>query len=212
MNYFEETSTSKDDLDALTDFLLGFIRIPNSNFQTNFLPTVRTWFCHRPMTLQYEHKLTDKAFFIARGFVFSYFYSNDQEIVAFRIFKEGEVALIPESFTSGNPALYSLMACANTRLLEISLTQDSYLYQLSTDGVIPVLQIVSLMFAKDVEKDKMLSLGRKESIRRFYELYPDLFGNTSFQFRDMYIARHLNMNPVTFSRLRSQLFPYYPFR
>ena len=53
---------------------------------------------YRTQVIQYENKLADKAFFVAQGLVYAYFFYPDQEVVAFRIFKVGEIALIPESF------------------------------------------------------------------------------------------------------------------
>lgn len=206
----EEIENSRADFEALMDFMLGFMRVVDPGFEQELFGMLRTWVYYRPGMLQYEHKMADKAFFVAKGLVFAFFYNLDQEIVAFRIFKKGEIALIPESFISGQVAGYSLMVCADSRLMEISASQMGYVYEAFPQAVMLALKIVAGLFDKDVQKDKMLSLGKLESIRRFYELYPDLYGNTGMQFFDMYIARHLNMSPITFSRLRKELFPSYP--
>lgn len=210
MAYFDVVPTSREDFDALLKFTFDFSRIPDVKFEEHFFSLVRTLNYHRSEVLQYENKVSERAYFIAKGLVFAFFYNRDQEIVAFRIFKEGEVAMIPDSFMNGKVAEYSLMTCADTRLLEITRANAFDLYQTFPLMVMLTVQLLGDISIKDMDRDKVLSLGRKGSITRFYELYPELYGNTSFQFRDMYIARFLNMNPVTFSRLRRKLFPNYP--
>lgn len=207
---YETVKTSPEDFRALVDFMQAFMRVNDPRFEADLLEILQTKVYYRPMALQSEGKLADKAFFVAKGLVFAFFYDQDQEIAAFRIFRAGEIALIPESFMNGKVAKYSLMVCADTRLLEISLEQMQLMYGAFPQAVMLALLIVADMFDKDVATKRMLLLGHKKRILRFYELYPELFGNMSFLFRDMYIARHLNMSPVTFSRLRSELFPGYP--
>lgn len=210
MAWFEELSTSREDFDALIGYLFAYRRLPELKFEEMLFGKLKTLVYHRPMILQYECKLVERAFFVARGFVFAFFYNQDQEIVPFRIYREGELALIPESVRKN--ADYALMVCADTRLMEIPFDEVSELYRAFPWSLMAVLRVMVAGFRRDFDKSRMISLGHKESIRMFYELYGELFGNVSFRFRDMYIARFLNMNPVTFSKLRRELFPAYPLR
>ncbi|MEQ7802061.1 hypothetical protein ABDJ41_19855 [Pedobacter sp. ASV1-7] len=212
MAWFEEIDTPRKDFESLMGCLFVDRRLPDLGFEGVFFGMLKTLVYHRPMILQYERKAADRAFFVVRGFVFAFFYNQDQEIVPFRIFRQGELALIPEGIRENVPADYALMVCADTRLLEVSFEQMKELYQAFPWCLMAVLRVMATGFFRDFDKSLMISLGHKESIRRFYELYGELFGNVSFRFRDMYIARFLNMNPVTFSKLRRELFPAYPLR
>jgi CRP-like cAMP-binding protein len=210
MALFDNIPTSTKDFEAILQCIENFSRISDSRFENELFSTIKTFVYHRPTILQYENKLSDKSYFVAKGFVFAFFYDENQEIVAFRIFTKGEVALIPDSFMNLRIAGCSLMVCSDSRLLEITHADALYLYETFPEIVMVTVQMLAEMNMKDVDRDKMLSLGKKGSISRFYELYPELYGNTTHQFRDMYIARYLHMNPVTFSRLRRELFPNYP--
>lgn len=206
MNFSNQLPTATQDFTALMDFMTGFMRVTDANFEQQLRGLLKTKLFYKSIVIQAEHKLADKAFFVAQGLVFAFVYNKDQDIVPFRIFRAGEIALIPESFMNGRSARYNLMACADTRLLEISLTQMNGVYNGFPQAVMLALQIVAGMFEKDLEKQRMLILGRRQSIVEFYNRYPELLRKNTFLFRDMYIARYLHMNPVTFSRLKANLF------
>ncbi|MFA4867838.1 MAG: hypothetical protein WC623_06565 [Pedobacter sp.] len=212
MAWFEGIPTSREDFEALMGCLFADRRLPEMGFEGRFFGMLKTLVYHKPMILQYERRAADRAFFVARGFVFAFFYNGDQEVVPFRIFREGELALIPEGIKENVASGYGLMVCADTRLLEVGFEQIRELYLAFPWFLNAVLRVVAGSFGADLDKSWMMALGNRESIRRFYELYGELYGNTVFQFRDMYIARFLNMNPVTFSKLRREIFPAYPLR
>jgi hypothetical protein len=212
MAWFDEIASSGEDFESLMGCLFLDRRLPDLGFEGAFFGVLKTLVYHKPMILQYERRAADRAFFVARGFVFAFFYNRDQEIVPFRIFRAGELALIPERIKENVASGYGLMVCADTRLLEVGFEQVRELYLAFPWFLNAVLRVVAGGFGCDLDKSWMIALGNRESIRRFYELYGELYGNSAFQFRDMYIARFLNMNPVTFSKLRREIFPDYPWR
>lgn len=203
---FEEFPATFDDFQSTMAGLSQFLRISDQRFEDTSRPKLITSVYHRPKIIQHEQKIADKSFYVKQGMAFAFYYDCNNEIVPFRLFVAGEIAQIPESLHTGKPATYSLMACKNTRLVEMGHQNLQEIYTLFPEAVFLSLHITASLCEKDRMKDQMQGLDNKESILKFYKTYPFLYRNNVLWFRDKYIAAYLHISTITFSKLKRKIY------
>ena len=204
--HFEEFPATFEDFQATMACLAAFLKVSDSRFEDTSRSRLITSVYHRPQIIQFEQKVADKSYYVKEGMAFAFYYNSNNEIVPFRLFKAGEMARVPESLHTGKPATYNLMACKNTRLVEMNQQGLQEIYAQFPEAVLLSLHITASVCEKDRLKDEMQGLDNKESIIKFYEVYPFLFRDTMLWFRDKYIAAYLHISPITFSKLKKKLF------
>jgi CRP-like cAMP-binding protein len=206
MKNLKTNLVTDEEFSHLSSFLDSFERISDRSFYHKLKEILDVAEFKHPKTIQHHLKNANKAFYISKGMVIAYYYNDDQEVIPFRIFLKGEIALIPESFMLEETARYSLMAMGNTKLLVISKANVYDLFYHYPQTVRLAIKIISSLFHKDLERDALMGNGHSTALEKFYHQYGDIISGNMMEFRDKYIAAYLHMSPITFSRLKKAFF------
>ncbi|PWS32642.1 Crp/Fnr family transcriptional regulator [Pedobacter paludis] len=191
----------------LIAFLNSFKRIDDETFKNELDSEMEYVSYSKPTVIQKENKVANKAFFCIQGMVYAYYKKETGDIVPFRIFQKGEIAVLADSFFNKRRASAGLMACADTNLLSIDSIALKQIFNNHPGAVLLAANILSCILDKDRLRNILLNLKGVDRIREFYQQFPVLALENNLQFMDKQIAAYLHMTSVNFCKLKSEVLP-----
>jgi len=190
----------------LLAFLNGFKRIDELTFRNDLNAVMEFSEYDHQTDIQHENKVADKAFFVVRGMAFAYYRDARGNQVPFRLFPKGEIALLPNSFFNKRRAKTGLIACADTELLSIDSLSLRKIFVKHPGAMLLTANILASIMDKDRIRNILLDMKGIEKVREFYHQFAALEAENEMQFLDKQIAAYLHMSPVSFSRLKAELY------
>jgi len=190
----------------LLAFLNGFKRIDEVTFRNDLDSEMEFSEYHKPTEIQHLHKVANKAFFVVRGMAYAYYLDADGNQVPFRLFPKGEIALLPNSFFNKRRAKTGLVACGGTQLLSIDSISLRKVFAKHPGAMLLAANILASIMDKDRIRNMLLDMKGIEKISEFFLQFPFLGEENEIQFLDKQIAGYLHMSPVSFSRLKAEIY------
>lgn len=138
---------------------------------------------------------------IRKGLVRKYFLKGEEEIVT-KIAREGSLVCASDSFLSGQPTLYWIETLEPTTVISFSKESLESMY---TEGKqfekLGRLILTKLLVDRENWELEFATLNIQERFMKFVEENPHLVSRVP----QKYLASYLNIQPETFSRLKSSL-------
>lgn len=193
----------------LFDYLARFELIDDARFEQQLKEfLVGLWCDSGEEVLHHEGEICKKAWFISKGMVYLYFPDPQRDnAVIFMIYREGEIAFIPDSFMNGNPSTCYVVACMDTELLEITKKQVELLHILFPQFLKLQIGILAAIVEKANERHVLHCLEPETRIRTFFEQYPELLPTKkTVKMRDKHIASYLRIDTSHYCKYKNKIF------
>lgn len=147
-----------------------------------------------------------KCWFINSGMVIGMTRVNNRNIISM-IFKEGEFAILPDSFFYNHLPNCYFIACPDTHLLEMSSEDVKEVFERFPKAR-ELFNMIIIFNAKNVlERAKLPRLPAKEGVIELHRLYRDIVGpNRKVKLMDVYQANFLGITKGTFSKILRQIY------
>jgi CRP-like cAMP-binding protein len=182
--------------------LLNSIQEINPALEPYLWKVMTALYCDKTTILHEQDEVTDKAYFIATGFVVIYrFVEGNLEVI--RICGKGEI-VAGSSFMLGSSSPYYIMAIKGTYLLEVTARQMEYAYHNIPETESLARKVLASFEAKELERDNMVRKGGEESVLYFYTQFLELFPAGALV-KDEWVASYLMMTATNLSLIRTRL-------
>jgi CRP-like cAMP-binding protein len=157
----------------------------------------------RSKTLEWEHKIPKRAYYVAIGFVIVYGLDERGKPFPFRIYGRDTIVALNCFMTQGHSA-FRIKACKGALVWSINAGDLKNLYQ-NMDGMelFALRAALDLGAAQEVLRANLLALEPELRIIEFYLLiFPELLPVKNSPIFDGEIAKFLDISLPTFRRIR----------
>lgn len=196
----KDAEMSKPALDRLLKLLKSIG--PLETAAENYLRSVmKPKFCVETHDLHEQDEPIDKSYFISRGYMIIYYIEDGVKYVL-RICGPDEI-VSPDSFLTGLKSNYYIKVFKDTYLLMITEAQMEYA-QAEIPGIATLtLKTIRSFEVKELERNRIISVGGQKSVLYFYNAYPGLLYTKIIGDDD--IANYLLMSRSNLSAMRNDL-------
>lgn len=167
-------------------------------------PKMTSWYSAGNCMLLSFGEIRKSIFFVSKGMVVAFYLDHTGTKVAHTLFVDGEMAILQDSLKVEKPAMFCLMACPNTHLIEIP-TDD--LVQAAFPNADSLIQtMLSHQDYKVLERDLLRQYFGEERIRAFFDRFLMVlrFGRSNIIDQDV-IASYLGIKKEYLGRLLGQI-------
>jgi len=159
--------------------------------------------CLETHVIHKEGDITESAYFIARGFIIVYYFTEEGVLRVVKIIGPGWIAA-GQGFLGHKKSIYNLMILKDSLVLEITYEQMQRGYV-----EVPGMQELAMVTKEDLYDEdllvtKMLGKTGEQRVIDFYTKFPMLLKFPRL-IQDLYIASHLYLSIDHFQHIRSAL-------
>lgn len=148
----------------------------------------------------------DKCWFINSGMVMGKMRINSRKTIPL-LFKQGQFAILPDSFFYNQLPNCYFVACPDTHLLQMSLEDAKEVFEEFPKAKDLSLMIAAFHSRSLVDQAAIVGLPAKERVIELHRIYKDIVGpNRKVKLQDTHQANFLGMTKGTFSKLLKQIY------
>ncbi|MNK04804.1 hypothetical protein D3C87_226770 [compost metagenome] len=184
---------------------LSSISSGSIQYRTHLKDKLTGYYSKRNPYLLKADEICDKCWFISKGIVFAFYYDQNHGFSVHTIFEAGEIAMLPDSFMTGEPGNVFLMACPDTHLLEINAVDVEDIYEQYPERERITEMILAYQGRKYQERDRLLRFIGKDLVIEFYRVFPGLQLTDKKMIMQKVISSYLMLSGPRLSKLRREI-------